>query len=191
LQSSCTYFQNKYKATAAELKRLSGQQASAALPQPSLQMRQNDMEELKKKESAWRQKINDARAQEQEQIQKLAMVGESMRSLLSLHSEQMQVYEQVCGGIRDANAKQFLQDKQQKTYAVIQRLRSILGDMSDSSMQPVHGQPPHAFSSALQPAGALQAMETQMLGSAEAGNPAMYGRASLLTQLNVNQRGVR
>jgi len=133
LESSCNYFQAKYKSTQNDLRVAQRELASAQdvvkRLQAQLGERQREAEALRSQGSKLSQQI--ARMQEtwQKSSQRFDAINDGLGTLFSLHSEQARLYEKVVGEIHDKEVLQGLQERRAKEKTLRSQLRSLLAEM--------------------------------------------------------------
>lgn len=133
LQSSCTYFQNKYKATTNELKTAQKDHAASAEQLVKVRSQCSDLhrecEALKAKmaqANTWQhQHLNELQGRTKDQASALEVVKECIDALAGLHAEQLSIHDQVRGGLESAEQRKTLEEKRNKTGEVLNRLRTF------------------------------------------------------------------
>merc|ERR1712135_5114 len=132
VQSSCTYFQNKYKEKCNELKSTKKDQSIASegsiKTQSQLANVQSETEELRRHAARLKWQLCEAMNKRQEDSTKLQSIGELVNSVSVLHLEQLNAYAKEHGDIRDEALRRFFQEKRDQARKVISRLKTLVSD---------------------------------------------------------------
>ncbi|CAE8680937.1 unnamed protein product, partial [Polarella glacialis] len=136
LQSSCDYFQNKYKATATELRSAQKEQQHAAggLAQAKAQSSElsREHEALRGRVSHLSQQNAEAQGRSQEQAQRLQASEDCLKQLLALHTEELESASSLEFGNR-VGQEQGLRERRDRARTLESRLKSLLNAASETA----------------------------------------------------------
>jgi len=140
VDSSCRYFQNKYKATAAELRAEQKEHAKAVegLAQAKAQISElsREREGLRARSAKLSQQQAELLGQSQEQMHRLQASEDCLKKLLSVHSEELHAVETVLRASRDVSSQELqekLHDSREKVRSTAGRLRALLSAASETA----------------------------------------------------------
>eukprot|EP00930_Biecheleria_cincta_P069554 TRINITY_DN57282_c0_g1_i1.p1 TRINITY_DN57282_c0_g1~~TRINITY_DN57282_c0_g1_i1.p1 ORF type:complete len:1652 (+),score=454.86 TRINITY_DN57282_c0_g1_i1:128-5083(+) len=191
MQSSCTYFQNKYKATAAELRKAQKEHAQAAEGFAHARAQVSELAREREGLCARVAKLNErqaqAQGQNQEQGHRLMACEDCLKELLALHAEQLSAAGKSSGS--------HTEELREKTRSTVSRLRSLLGGARETASGSRNGHDAGAGhgraetvhrSAAGYPAAAMQQQQQAKISLQQ--SQEHHGRASLLSQMNMSQQ---